>query len=59
MDEIQDEMCDSYEERPAAAVTTSFAPAQEEDTPATINGNQSSSDDYDEEPDDVSTASQR
>jgi len=63
MDEIQDEMCDSYEERPAVAVTTSFAPAhqqEEDETPATINGNghQSSSDDYDEEPDDVSTASQ-
>lgn len=63
MDEIQDEMCDSYEERPAVAVTTSFAPAhqqEDDETPATINGNghQSSSDDYDEEPDDVSTASQ-
>jgi len=63
MDEIQDEMCDSYEERPAAEMTTSLAAAPTtplEDTPATINGNghQSSSDDYDEEPDDVSTASQ-
>jgi len=63
MDEIQDEMCDSYEERPAVAVNTSFAPAhqqEDDETPATINGNghQSSSDDYDEEPDDVSTASQ-
>jgi len=77
MDEIRDEMCDSYDDKPAVVMTNTEqmeSPSEEEQeamveqqdslsqeeevVPADQTNGQSSSDDYDEEPDDVSTASQ-